>query len=160
MVRSNSVAAIQTSAAAFLCLALFTLTTPAFASGTSTKTTPQERATIAQQFVGQKLATWQDRLNLKDWNIQVELVRASQLEPRTLGNIHWDANVKKAKIDVLSSYDYTLPFAAMLNDMEFTVVHELVHLRIASLPRSEASRRDEERAVNELTRTLLNLAKH
>jgi hypothetical protein len=48
----------------------------------------------------------------------------------------------------------------MLDDMEFTVVHEMVHLQLASLPRSEASRRVEEHAVNELAAALLKLAKH
>jgi hypothetical protein len=99
-------------------------------------------------------------MNLTDWNIDVHLVRASALEPQTLGNIHWDSNVKKASIEVLSSYDYPLPTPAMLDDMEFTVVHELVHLDLASLPRSKASRRNEEHAVNQLADALLKLAKH
>lgn len=103
---------------------------------------------------------WQERLNLKDWDIKFQLVRADKLEPKTLGNINWDADVKGAKISVLSTYDYQLPYHEMLDDMEFTVVHELVHLHLASLPRSEASRRVEEHAVNELAAALLRLAKH
>lgn len=98
-------------------------------------------------------------MNLTDWNIQVDLVRAKDLEPHTLGNIHWDTDKKQATIAVLSSYDYKLPFPSMLEDMEFTVVHELVHLQLASLPRSEASRRIEEHAVNELARALIQLAR-
>jgi hypothetical protein len=43
--------------------------------------------------------------------------------------------------------------------MEVTVVHELVHIQLASLPRSEASRGQEEHAVTELTNALLKLAK-
>jgi hypothetical protein len=45
----------------------------------------------------------------------------------------------------------------MLDDMEFTVVHELIHLELSSLPRSEASRRDEEYAVNQIADALLAL---
>jgi len=60
---------------------------------------------------------------------------------------------------VLSPEDYKLPYKAMLDDMEFTIVHELVHLELASLPRSEASRRVEEHAVNEIADALLNLAR-
>ena len=41
--------------------------------------------------------------------------------------------------------------------MEFTLVHELIHLELSSLPRSEASRRVEEHAVNNLTDALLRL---
>jgi hypothetical protein len=37
------------------------------------------------------------------------------------------------------------------------VVHELIHLELASLPKSEASRRKEETAVNQLAEALLAL---
>jgi hypothetical protein len=120
----------------------------------------RERETSAEKFVAQKVQVWQERLNLKDWNITFELVRPDKLEPKTLGNIKWDSDVKTAKIQVLSSYDYQLPYHEMLDDMEFTVVHEMVHLHLASLPRSDASRRVEEHAVNELAAALLRLAKH
>lgn len=98
-------------------------------------------------------------MNLKGWDIRFEMVRADQLEPKTLGNIHWDTDVKTAKILVLAPQDYKLPYKEMLDDMEFTVVHELVHLELASLPRSDASRRTEERAVNEIASALLKLAR-
>ncbi|HWB85986.1 MAG TPA: hypothetical protein VG675_17720 [Bryobacteraceae bacterium] len=98
-------------------------------------------------------------MRLADWHIDIHLVRAQLLEPRTLGTIHWDTDTKRATIAVLSTYDYHLPFRAMLGDMEFTVVHELVHLHLASLPRSDASRREEEHAVNSLTRVILGLSK-
>jgi hypothetical protein len=41
--------------------------------------------------------------------------------------------------------------------MELTIVHELVHLELASLPRSEASRSTEEHAVNGIADALLAL---
>jgi hypothetical protein len=53
--------------------------------------------------------------------------------------------------------DCRLSFRPMLNDMEFTVVHELVHLSLASLPRSEASRSSEEAVVNRLAEALVGL---
>jgi hypothetical protein len=128
--------------------------------GWSHDSTPQERDAATAKFVAEKLQIWQDRMNLKDWNLRVELMRADQLEPKTLGNIHWDTDTKTASISVLSPEDYTLPPKAMLDDMEFTIVHELVHLELASLPRSDASRRVEERAVNEIATALLKLARH
>jgi hypothetical protein len=140
--------------------ALFFASIAASTFGWSHDSTPQERETTAAKFVAQKLQTWQDRMNLKDWNIRVQLVRADQLEPKTLGNIHWDTDSKTATIDVLSTEDYRLPWKAMLDDMEFTIVHELVHLELASLPRSEASRRVEEHAVNEIASALLKMARH
>ncbi len=44
---------------------------------------------------------------------------------------------------VLDSADYRLPFCE-LDDMELTLVHELVHLDLASLPHGQASRGSEE----------------
>jgi hypothetical protein len=140
--------------------ALFFAFLAASTFGWSHDSTPQDRDAEAARFVAQKLQTWQDRMNLKEWNIRVQLVRADQLEPKTLGNIHWDTDSKTAAISVLSTQDYTLPWKAMLDDMEFTVVHELVHLELASLPRSDASRRVEEHAVNEIANALLKLARH
>jgi hypothetical protein len=124
------------------------------------ESTARDREIAAEKFVAQRVQLWQERLNLKDWDIRFQLVRTDKLEPKTLGNINWDADVKVAKISVLSTYDYKLPYRDMLDDMEFTVVHEMVHLQLASLPRSEASRRVEEHAVNELASALLKLAKH
>ena len=51
----------------------------------------------------------------------------------------------------------TIPFDATFKDMEFTVVHELIHLELASLPRSDTSRTDEEFAVNHMADALLLL---
>ena len=119
----------------------------------------QERDSETGKFVAERLQTWQSRMNLQDWKIRVELVRANKLEPKTLGNIHWDTDVKSATIAVLAPEDYKLAHDAMLDDMEVTIVHELVHLELASLPRSDASRRVEERAVNEIAAALLRLSK-
>jgi hypothetical protein len=158
MVSKNVPAAIRLGLAALLpfCLSIST-----FGSGTST-TRPAavstERDKTAHAFVEDSLRTWQGRLNLNDWKITVELVPSTALEPKTLGNIHWDMNVKQAAIHVLSASEYKLPMKDMLDDMEFTIVHELVHLHLASLPHTSASRRPEERAVNELARALLRLA--
>ena len=131
----------------------------AVASETGKTIDPKQREAIADAFVKEKMRIWQQRLNLADWNIRVKLVRARQLEANTLGNVHWDLDAKEATVGVLSTYDYKLPFQAMLDDMEVTVVHELVHIQLASLPRSTASRGQEEHAVTELTRALLQLAK-
>jgi hypothetical protein len=117
----------------------------------------RERSLLAESFAQERLWVWQKRLNLQDWNIDVVMSRTSELKPKTLGNIHWDADKKSAVIRVLDPADYKLSFKDMLADMEFTVVHELIHLELSSLPRSEASRRDEEHAVNQIADALLRL---
>ena len=82
---------------------------------------------------------------------------SQRLETENTRRIRWDKGKKSAVIWVLDPSDYRLPFPQMLNDMELTIVHELVHLELASLPRSEASRGSEEYAVNGIAEALLAL---
>jgi hypothetical protein len=123
----------------------------------------RERTLLAEGFTAEKLALWQKRLNLQDWNISVVVAPASDLKPKTLGNVHWELEKKTAVIRVLDPADYRLPFKEMLEDMEFTVVHELIHLELApvlsDLHRSDANRRSEEHAVNHVADALLSLGR-
>ncbi|HKE25058.1 MAG TPA: hypothetical protein VKB88_22010 [Bryobacteraceae bacterium] len=123
--------------------------------------TAQERSALVETFAAEKLWRWQKRLNLEDWKISVEVARASELKARTLGNIHWDTDKKTAVIHVLDPADYKMPFADVLQDIEFTVVHELIHLELAPvlapMQRNDANRREEEHAVNHMTDALLHL---
>jgi hypothetical protein len=121
----------------------------------------RERTLLCESFTTEKLHNWQKRLDLQDWNISVVMSRASELKPKTLGNIHWDLEKKTAVIRVLDPADYHMAFPDMLEDMEFTVVHELIHLGIApvlsDLQRTDANRREEEHAVNHMAAALLKL---
>jgi hypothetical protein len=116
-----------------------------------------EQSQIARQYVTERLAFWQQRLKLEEWRISVVPARRSELKPNTLGGIRWDKTKKSAVIWVLDPSEYQIPFRATLDDMELTIVHELVHLELTSLPRSEASRGNEEHAVNGIAEALLGL---
>jgi hypothetical protein len=116
-----------------------------------------EPGQLAQQFVDGRLAVWRQRLKLEDWQISIAMTRLSDLPPKTLGGIRWDKTKKSAVIWVLDPADYRLPFREMLDDMELTIVHELVHLDLASLPRGQASRGSEERAVSGIAEAMLGL---
>jgi hypothetical protein len=111
----------------------------------------------AQQFVDGKLTLWQQRLKLEGWRISVVMARGSDMPPKTMGGIRWDKGKKSAVIWVLDPSDYRLPFREMLDDMELTVVHELVHLDLASLPHGQASRGSEEQAVSGIAQAMLGL---
>jgi len=111
----------------------------------------------AEGFLGARLGFWQQRLNLADWKISLVMSHTSDLKPKTLGNIHWDAKKKTAVIRVLDASDYQVACREALPDMELTLVHELVHLELSSLPRSPASRREEEFAVNRIADALVRL---
>lgn len=111
----------------------------------------------AAAFLDARLAIWQGRLNLANWKISLLVSHASDLKPKTMGNVHWDSQKRTAIIRVLDPADYQLACRDALADMEMTVVHELVHLELSSLPRSQASRHEEELAVNRIADALLRL---
>jgi len=116
-------------------------------------------ATAPETYLRDKLAVWQHRLKLEEWSINVVVSKPSDLRPGTLGNIHWDAEKKTAVIRVLDAPDSATDqqIAAAVAEMECTIVHELVHLDLALLPKTDASRSDEEYAVNHLAEALLEL---
>ena len=120
-----------------------------------------ERSLLAESFASERLWVWQKRLNLQGWDIYVVVSRHGELKPKTLGNIRWDRDKKTAVIRILDPADYHLPFDAMLQDIEFTVVHELIHLEMApvlsDLQRTDANRVEEEHAVNHMADALLKL---
>jgi hypothetical protein len=102
-----------------------------------------------EAYLRDRMEIWKERLKLQGWSVSLEMSRQSDLRPGTLGNLHWDADKKTAVIRVLASSDSRV--------MEDTIVHELIHLELASLPRTDASRSDEEFAVNHLAEALLEL---
>jgi hypothetical protein len=122
-----------------------------------------ERRALAASFATERLRVWQKRLNLGEWNISVMVSRTTELKPKTVGNIHWDREKKTAVIRVLDPADYDMELEPMLKDIEFTVVHELIHLEmvpiLSDLQRSAENRLEEEHAVNHLAEALLKLAR-
>src|SRR5690349_21415775 len=69
-----------------------------------------ERSALAGSFATERLAVWQKRLNLTEWNISVVVSRATELKAKTVGNIHWDREKKTAVIRVLDPADYDMAF--------------------------------------------------
>ena len=107
--------------------------------------TPRERTLMAQSYSTEKLSAWQKRLNLSDWKISLMVVRTSDLKAKTLGNIHWDGGQENGCDPGARPGGLRLPLQAMLDDMEFTVVHELIHLELSPvftpLQRNDANRK-------------------
>lgn len=114
-----------------------------------------ERDAVANRYIHDVLPYWQRRLQLDDWTIYILLSRPADLRPGTLGNIHWDSEKKSATIRVMDASGYPADVQAMLKDMQVTVVHELVHLELASLPVSDADRNNQEFAIDHLVDALL-----
>jgi hypothetical protein len=119
-----------------------------------------ECAGISEHYLAKRLGLWQQRLKLDDWNILIVMSRAEELKPNTIGNIHWEIGTKSATLRVLDASGYALRCPDMLNDMEFTIVHELIHLAIHSVFSAEFDLHAEEAAVNRISEALLNLDRH
>jgi hypothetical protein len=112
---------------------------------------------ISQQQLNQWLGTWQKRMKLDDWNITVQMLRASQMKPNTIGNSSWDTRIKRATVSVLDPRDYRIPADRIADDIELTIVHELVHVQLAVLPRDPRRAHVEEAVVVKLSEALFNL---
>jgi hypothetical protein len=112
---------------------------------------------VEKAYLDKKLTLWKQRLGLGGWVVTLTFSKQSDLRPGTLGNIHWDPDNKTAEIRVLDSPNEERLTAAELLGMEDTIVHELVHLELSALPKTDASRTDEEFAVNRLAAALLEL---
>jgi hypothetical protein len=124
---------------------------------TNTSISP-DHVSPAQRYLNEKLSLWQKRLKLEDWSVTVITSQRDGLRTGTLGNIRWDPEKKTAVIRVLDPSDYQAPSDAILRDMEFTVVHELIHLEFCTSTRvDQSSRADEETAVNHIAEALLQL---
>jgi hypothetical protein len=126
---------------------------PAAAPGTP----PPQACSAAStgEFLNTRLSFWQQRLELGDWKLSVVSSHPSDLKPETLGNIHWDKDTKTAVVRVLAPSDYKMACPAALQDMELTVVHELIHLTLSPLRSPSTNLGDEEHTVVKLADALL-----
>jgi len=103
--------------------------------------------------------SWQKRLRLDDWKIETRMVRSTDLKPDTLGNLKWNNTTRTAVIKVLSPVDYEIPLGDIREDIEYTVVHELIHLQLSVLPRDLSKKDVEEDVVNRMADALMSLDK-
>jgi hypothetical protein len=101
-----------------------------------------------------QMKSWQKRLGLDDWNMTLQVVRQSEIDPNAWGSSHWDVRAKTATIQVLDPRDYNLKGADLRLDMECTIVHELVHIQVAPLGPADVQVRED--VVNKIMTALLN----
>jgi hypothetical protein len=123
--------------------------------------TPEKASTpvVTQAQVDDWTKNWQKRLDLGEWTITTLVVRVSDLKPDTLGNLKWNSTNKSAVIKVLNPLDYELPGPEIPTDIEYTIVHELIHLQLSVLPHDGATKITEEKVVNRISEALFQLEK-
>ncbi len=87
-------------------------------------------AILTQEALEERSAYWQKVLRLQDWNIQAVVVRRRDMELECVqGECEPQLSNKRATIRLLDPVDY-LPDNEWPQDMERTLVHELLHLHM------------------------------
>ena len=83
------------------------------------------------------LVKWQKILRLQDWVITIQYAKHFDLNPDAQGQVGWNLFKKSAHIKVMDpgDYDPSWPFP---QDVQKTVVHELLHLHMAPFDETKA----------------------
>jgi hypothetical protein len=82
---------------------------------------------------------WQKVLGLSDWDIKITISRAKEMfDEDTQAGVNWVLRKKTALIKILDPIDYKISGVTFWEqDMEQSLVHELMHLHIASFDNSK-----------------------
>lgn len=104
---------------------------------------------------------WQEILALQPWEFQIMIKRAYDMNPDHQASINWVVEKQMAIISFLDPGDYDPAFMGFY-DVEVSLVHELLHARLAGV--SNHSTGDgsfgsiaEEQAVHHLANALVKL---
>lgn len=102
------------------------------------------------QTLGKK---WQSRLKLADWDVSFSFAPLRDMD-ESAGLVRLDTEGRRAMVLILAKEDY--PDSWWPIDIEWTLVHELVHIVIRPIESGTESRDTLENAVNSLTAGLLD----
>jgi hypothetical protein len=72
---------------------------------------------------------WQEILRLRDWDVKIQFSRAFEMDGEEQGSVSAVTTKKSALIKILDERDYPTDIQ-WPQDIECTVVHELVHLHM------------------------------
>jgi len=77
----------------------------------------------------ENLLYWQELLRLQDWDIDLQICRWRDMpSPYAVGSVKWRLSDKHVVVKILDPIDIG---EGQSNDMEMTMVHELVHVMFA-----------------------------
>lgn len=85
-----------------------------------------------QKQLDKKLKKWQKKLYLNDWAISAKICRSRDMQGNSAGSVNWNLFDKTAFIRICASEDYP-PHTLAQQDMELTLVHELLHIHLGPL---------------------------
>lgn len=104
---------------------------------------------------------WQRRLRLQDWIVEVQVVRARDMDTDgDHGNSLWNLTSRRAIIRLLDPIDYA-PDGQVPYDQEHTLVHELLHIYFAlcDTKPDTPERTAQEQAIDSIAGALVALAR-
>lgn len=116
---------------------------------------------LTQEQLEERLIWWQKVLRLQDWCVKVRLARERDFCHPAQGESEWVLQTKVAIIRVLDSADYS-PYCILPQDMEKTLVHELLHLHFAPFNTEKGTAEDvaQEQAIDCIATGLVALCRN
>lgn len=102
---------------------------------------------------------WQERLRLEYWDVALKVARVQEFKLKEAqGECTWTLETACAIIRIVDPLDY--PKTPFKQDMEATLVHELLHLHFAHFDNTAKGSLDEmmmERSIEHIARALVKL---
>ena len=115
---------------------------------------------LTEEELKELLPYWQKVLRLQDWIIKVELCKQSEIQEGRAAEINYVLANKQASIKILRHEDHPND-AWFPHDMEWSLVHELLHLHISTLDPENDDKGItglfEEQAIESITHGLIAL---
>lgn len=104
-----------------------------------------------------RLAYWQRRLRIQDWDIEARVERMSSIGPGVFGNCARNNESRHARIRLLDPDDVDTSAIPSSHDLEETMVHELLHVVFHCASEDTESRVAFEQAIDSTARALVGL---
>jgi hypothetical protein len=120
----------------------------------SKTTTPSE---TYRERAERLLRKWQRILRLQDWDVSITYGRWHEVHNGAHAHLHHSWERHEAHIVVRDPDDQKEPVWLGDNEIEITIIHELLHLKFAGLNIPDTTVSEQEAVVESLARTLLKL---
>jgi len=114
--------------------------------------------TVTNEQLTELCTEWKERLGLQAWQVGIAFARHYEMELRGQGECSWTLDKLQAYIRILDPADYE-PNETFPQDIEKTLVHELLHLMFAPFDteRGTSEYGVQHQAIELLSRALVNL---
>ena len=117
-----------------------------------------ERHIIEPDQLEEKLQYWQHVLDLDHWDIVAKIKRRADMGEENQGDCNWVFIDRVAIISLLSPIDWDNN--DFEQDMEKTLVHELLHCKFDELEATEKTEKFIHRLLNDMARSLVYANRH